>query len=963
MGKNSCREALEWCLIDYRTRLLVCVGIAGCISDDVAIGDVCYSGTIIDVTDNTKISGGKQQREVINLSSRAYSTPREITVPIARSRLSPVSKPAYLEWREHCASRARDLIDGEFPGRNGRQERIEVPTAREGAIICGLVSGSPEYNRKLKGVERKALAIETESGALTSVADMRGIPALTIRGISDYAGVDKTEFEIATKNRARNVAAYNAGTFLARQLASPAMAAHLEKYRHQATNSDAQLSLLPTPAIDSIGSLLIRIGDICDERLRELAPGFKLQAPGYRLPLPRIQVQGRAEHLSGGGPIDIREAMRETRVLTIHVPREYPDLSLAWIIANDLISTQIDDAQVVPCVIEARDVQLPRRGIRDLADPQITRLIGTPDSLPIFIIDDFPLSSNTKSAFIKRQIDEMPDAKFIILVRTATATGDTLEQTGSFGGLSAKLSEISFSELSQFVQRNFALEASASEVIALRLCETFAQYRLSAHPSYIAGIPRDTLNALLQANRRAELLEIAVVGYLSYIVADDQEPIALSRKTREKFLSELAFSMRAKGKIYSDTELTTYAEAFAKRYDFNIVPVRFIAAFIDKGILHVADGKVRFTLPFMEAYLLAKRLSESEEDAIKYFQLRAENFDHLSFTIYAEIGASETLVSKVLEDLDVSTNAICEGVDQEFILFQNTLNPALLERHERLRTIHRKLQQAEEDVRNDRDQSREKQRMLDTTDIIRETTSAKIAEARQKQGDELHATAQGQAMSIWSIALSLLGSGAERLEGQIKRELVEKVIRLTVAIINGWTRDTSSINFSEITDEIINNEELLRKAASSDSKEDRESAAKLLHQLIEFFEYMTLMQPFMTAIITLCEEARDDVLPESILKANVSGQANELIRNLWLSDISVEKGRKLLRDSVKQLPKHKLIRTLIMSHLMFRVYWKQWKKGDRVELLNIAKESLRGIGMAVKFEDMEKMLGPSPNKP
>jgi ABC-type enterochelin transport system permease subunit len=45
---------------------------------------------------------------------------------------------------------------------------------------------------------------------------------------------------------------------------------------------------------------------------------------------------------------------------------------------------------------------------------------------------------------------------------------------------------------------------------------------------------------------------------------------------------------------------------------------------------------------------------------------------------------------------------------------------------------------------------------------------------------------------------------------------------------------------------------------------------------------------------------------------------------------------------------------------MMRVYWKQWKKQDRMDLLKLGRESLRGIGLEYKVEEMEKLLGKPP---
>jgi hypothetical protein len=69
-----------------------------------------------------------------------------------------------------------------------------------------------------------------------------------------------------------------------------------------------------------------------------------------------------------------------------------------------------------------------------------------------------------------------------------------------------QLSGVSFLEIAHFVQKNFGMTGSEAEVIALRLRDTFRSFDLSAHPTHFAGISRGIVSALLQANRRAELI-------------------------------------------------------------------------------------------------------------------------------------------------------------------------------------------------------------------------------------------------------------------------------------------------------------------------------------------------------------------------------------------------------------------------------------------------------------------------
>ena len=41
---------------------------------------------------------------------------------------------------------------------------------------------------------------------------------------------------------------------------------------------------------------------------------------------------------------------------------------------------------------------------------------------------------------------------------------------------------------------------------------------------------------------------------------------------------------------------------------------------------------------------------------------------------------------------------------------------------------------------------------------------------------------------------------------------------------------------------------------------------------------------------------------------------------------------------------------------MGRVYWKQWDKRDRIDMLNVAKESLKGIGLDYKVGEIERFF-------
>ena len=244
---------------------------------------------------------------------------------------------------------------------------------------------------------------------------------------------------------------------------------------------------------------------------------------------------------------------------------EYPDLSLAWIIAADLLTAQLDNKQMLPCVLEASNLHRPRTGIAELLDPYTSAIAREAAVQPVFIIDNLNLISKTRIEFLTEQIEAWPEAKFIIVTRSRRNVILESDFSRTIASATAEVTDISFIEIARFVEKNFEMPGPAAEVVAVRLREISQKYSLAAHPSYFAGIPRATLDAFAQANRRADLIELAVAGYLSFVVAEDLEPIAMSRRTREEFLGDVAYMINVEGKALTEADLVDYATQLAKK--------------------------------------------------------------------------------------------------------------------------------------------------------------------------------------------------------------------------------------------------------------------------------------------------------------------------------------------------------------------------------------------------------------
>lgn len=58
MGRAAAQAACLTALEVFSCKAYICLGIAGGLSKDLNLGDVCYTGTLIDVYDNSKVIDG-----------------------------------------------------------------------------------------------------------------------------------------------------------------------------------------------------------------------------------------------------------------------------------------------------------------------------------------------------------------------------------------------------------------------------------------------------------------------------------------------------------------------------------------------------------------------------------------------------------------------------------------------------------------------------------------------------------------------------------------------------------------------------------------------------------------------------------------------------------------------------------------------------------------------------------------
>lgn len=944
MGKSSAAKTTRSLLENYQVGVVVVLGIAGGLSGDVGIGDICITGTVVDVLENSSVKEHNKGGLKVEFAPRYFSTDSRLTFAMKYMSLAGSVKGKYREWEESCYLPAAEAVPATFVGRDGKDESINIPSVHDGNIVCGAVAKSQTYKDSLKGVDRKLLAIETESGGVFEEADSRGVPAISIRGICDYADSNKNRLEEQTGGATRAIAANNATLYLKLQLSNPQFLRYLEGRKPQ--NSPENPELFPViPGNDAMEIAKGVVAEQIDSRLRDLSPEYRGKPRGYRLPLPRVQLQERDPLAAKNHhPIDVLEAVVQYSQIALHVPRNYPDKGLAWVIAAELSLIEMEGKQVIPVVVNGELIRPPSNSIRKACDVNIDEVSKCDNCQIVFIVDDIPLESRTKSEFITAQISEFPDAKAIYINRNSmnmALENDTFIRNGAHV---FSIREVSFFELTNFLRRTFNMEEQQAGVVALKLRDVFDRFELSAHPSYFAGIPDEMLVQLMNANKRAELIQLAVDGFLTFVVASDRAEVKLSRTTRAIFLRRVIYAMRVEKHNLSHADLVNFAKSFASEKDYDIDPIEFISAFTEKGIIHFDSGVAQITLPFIESYLLASELISRPDDAAKYFGGIGEDFDFATFDLYAELQPSENVVNIICARLDEVINNTGAPKGKGHVLLNDSIRPRLANKSGQLRDVESKIQKAAEDVAKNRPNSREKQQLLDVIEAIGEQTrkADKSSPTNEESREELERLSEP--FRVWNVACLLIGAAAEHLDAPTKRSLAKGIVQAGSGLLDRWMQSYPKDAFESFRADITSEESIRRITATPEGGEIPEEARSIVLKAVDAFEFAILGAPFRLLVQFLLDTSGQRVLSASLEKVEADDEMEALLGAVWRSEIDPVGGRVRLLEAIDALPPTPFFRMVLSSHFVTRVFWNHWASASRMALLDAAEASISPLG-------------------
>ncbi len=267
MGNPTAAQKTERVLSIFDPHLVAVVGIAGCLDDDLRLGDVIVAEEVTNYEVKSKIVDSKKRDDETGSGnsndtegrvhaqanrgelgdspgqsaedkSRTDSIgddglpiidwqPGGVTRHCAEEVIEAVTtfrnqqSSQYDSWQDTTESKLADWVDPD--SEEIREEDYRPPSrVQRGAIASGgLVVASAKFSKRLSQQNRNFVAVEMEAaGVMSSVQRTDGVNAMIVRGLSDFADKKKTELEDMDGAYWRKCATYAAASYLRTFLSS-----------------------------------------------------------------------------------------------------------------------------------------------------------------------------------------------------------------------------------------------------------------------------------------------------------------------------------------------------------------------------------------------------------------------------------------------------------------------------------------------------------------------------------------------------------------------------------------------------------------------------------------------------------------------------------------------------------------------------------------------------------------------
>lgn len=837
------------------------------------------------------------------------------------------------------------------------EDSFAAAVAETGPIISGPVVSSSAFKDTLKSINRKIMAVETESSGVFRASTASNVPCLTIRGISDLADINKNALERTTKNAARVLAADNAISYFKILLRNPSFMRIAKS--HQEELSQPQLFQIANSEPDL---LIAKIAADLDAYLERMSPEYKHRPNNANLPLPRIMREFSEEeydHVTPNTPKPIVEALSGSRGIYLRIPRSYPNQTLAWSIGQYLLRAEIDGKQILPLVVSGEEIIPPSKGIQHATGVDPSHDAVVEHFTPVIIISEPQFQSEPKIGYLVKEVARFAFCPVIVVSRADGPTEQIDRLKTDLALVDHVTAPVPFDEIANYLEAAFEMRPDEADAVANRLDETFSKFRLHTHPAYFVGLQEATIEALIQANQRAELIQLAVDGLLSFVVVFDESDLKLNRTTREEFLSDLSFEIKVEKRTFSKDDLYKYVQDFADRKALDIQPELFLRGYFSVGLLHESGGVISFSVPYLESYLLSERLRADTQSAARYFDPNQEDFDQYTFDLYVEQGACLEVVSNICEH---ARRTLANCPNEENLFLTKAVKPKALSTSQMLVRLTEQLSQAVTRMAETPDSKtvrQEKQRLLDTREAVRGRVASKDPANRNHLPADTKAEFErlDNLSRASTLLATMVGSGAERLDGSVKIEVGNLALEVFERFLHFWTKNRMKIDFDELREE-LESDEFIQNIIDENGLYE-ESKVEIRNDLMLFLddqELRHLSGPGSVLFNRLAQYAGVRSLRPIFSKLKPEGQIAKLFRDIWLMDVDPQDGKRILKTDLQGYRGSHLLRLVITNHLMNRIFWHHWQRDSKSQFLDVARYSLAPLGLKPADEHARKML-------
>ena len=943
-GNEAAYHVMKEILGQHTCRLAICIGIAGGISKDAKLGDVFYSKHVLDLTQRMKQEKDKNGKTRIKYDPDSFPSDKDIAKSLDRSRMSATGKSPYRSWKSACemvnAGRLVGVTTQDILGQPS--SHYKVPEATGGKIAStNMVLADSDAVEDVRECGRKMACVDTESaGFAKACSEIKGLSHIVIRGISDTADESKKLAEDQFKNVFRQIAASNAALFLQHNLTR--MLAGI-------TVANSAKETVKVSMDEPATALSSNEQEIREELLRRSIV-FKTIEQEYKMPVPRLR---KAEVIAGKkskklpAEQEVEEVLGSSDRVLVQLPDHYPDTALPWLFAHLLTEAGLHGRYTVPVCVKWSEFGPPRNTLD--AQLEERKLLFTKNAIDyhiVFILVDARLGSKTKAQFLLKEIEGFQNASLMIFPDRNEAGIYENELDQQLKPETFNVEGISFASITKYMKDNFGMSVDEAEVVATRLMSTFSNYRLKVHPTYLASIQKDTVLSFIEANQRGELIELAVAGLLSLIIADDPSKVVLRRGTRERFLAQLAVDIYSEKYSFDETALENYVKDYAERMGFDITPSQFIKTFVDNGVISFEGGKAQISVPVIRTYMLAKGLVANGDSGMKYFDFNSIEFDHATFDLFSEFSNDRGLYETVSKHLSASIDFFEAKLGRyNSVIKDGDFSSHLLMKSLDLSKLSKDISRQGEKLVEVSSLVSEKQARMDVQAEIAQSSTAKRIDISDPDSfyDEHVAIAR------FVAGVVMLGAAAEKMQDQEKLIIIQRILTLAGLVTTDLLTIYSTFDVKAAATEVVDQ---IRK--SGEVTFDDESAEGRLDKFVELvvaeFEFNLAANPMHAMLSLLCEAGRTNVLLSPIMRVELNSPLEEFYRRLWAFDMDPQGKSHLPRDLSKSLGHSPFLRMVFGIFIINRIYWFHHGKPKKEALLKGVNEVFKPLSIKSDVE-------------